>query len=96
MQFDPGVDRFARFEAMRPALEAWESLCSDLGHSPATVATAWLVQAPGVTAPIVGPRTEAQLDAALEAVDLELDADMLDRIDQIFPGPGAAPEAYAW
>ena len=31
------------------------------------------------------------------AVDLTLDADVLDQIDAIFPGPeSAAPEAYAW
>lgn len=98
--FDTGAVRrrsaTERIEAMRPALEAWESLCSDLGHQPATVATAWLMRAPGVTAPIVGPRTEAQLDAALEALDVGFEQAVLDRIDQIFPGPGPAPEAYAW
>ncbi|HKK51311.1 MAG TPA: aldo/keto reductase, partial [Myxococcota bacterium] len=50
-----------------------------------------------VTAPIIGPRTIDQLDSAARAIDLELDAEVMERIDAIFPGPGdQAPEAYAW
>ena len=46
-----------RAAAMRPQLEAWEELCSELGESSATVGIAWLLHQPAVTAPIVGPRT---------------------------------------
>jgi aryl-alcohol dehydrogenase-like predicted oxidoreductase len=61
------------------------------------VALAWLLHQPAVTAPIVGPRTQEQLDGALRALEITLDADALARIDEIFPGPGGtAPEAYAW
>ncbi len=85
-----------RVESMRPALEAWESLCADLGQPPAVVATAWVRDQPGVTAPVVGPRTEAQLDDALASLEVTLDDETLRRLDEIFPGPGPAPEAYAW
>ena len=52
---------------------------------------------PGVTAPVVGPRTIDQLDGSLRALDVRLEADVLARLDEIFPGPGGpAPEAYAW
>ena len=57
---------------------------------------AWLLANPVVTAPIVGPRTLEQLDASLHSLDIRLEDDVLARLDQIFPGPGAAPEAYAW
>ncbi len=65
------------------------------------MALAWLLHQDGVTAPIIGPRTMAQLDGSLRAVDLKLDADTLARLDEIFPAPGPngakpAPEAYAW
>jgi aryl-alcohol dehydrogenase-like predicted oxidoreductase len=81
----------------RDKLEAFEKLCVERGHSPADVALAWLVGRPAVTAPIIGPRDADQLDRALRAVSLRLDADLLQRLDTIFPGPGgAAPEAYAW
>jgi aryl-alcohol dehydrogenase-like predicted oxidoreductase len=50
-----------------------------------------------VTAPIVGPRTVEQLEAALRALELRLDDKALARLDEIWPGPGGeAPEAYAW
>ena len=61
------------------------------------MALAWLLHQPAVTAPIIGPRTMAQLEGALRALDLSLPKDILKRLDDIFPGPGgAAPEAYAW
>jgi NDP-hexose C3-ketoreductase / dTDP-4-oxo-2-deoxy-alpha-D-pentos-2-ene 2,3-reductase len=86
-----------RIEPMRPQLEAWEKLCAEAGAPPADVALAWLLAQPGVTAPIIGPRTLAQLDGAMGALDVQLDDDVFAELDRIFPGPGgAAPEAYAW
>jgi len=80
-----------------PAMDAFEDFCRSLGHPPGHVALAWLAGRPGVTAPIVGPRTMAQLEAALAALAIDLDAAALARLDELFPGPGgAAPEAYAW
>jgi aryl-alcohol dehydrogenase-like predicted oxidoreductase len=86
-----------RIEGMRPQLAQWETFCAELGHPPADVALAWLLANPVVTAPIIGPRTVEQLDGAMGALDVQLDADALARLDEIFPGPGGpAPEAYAW
>ncbi len=84
-------------EEHRPALEAYEAFCDELGHDPADVGLAWLLAQPAVTAPIVGPRTMEQLTGALRALDITLDESALKRLDEIFPGPGGtAPEAYAW
>jgi aryl-alcohol dehydrogenase-like predicted oxidoreductase len=83
--------------ANRPAVEAYEAFCDELGEDPANVALAWLLHQPAVTAPIIGPRTLEQLDGALRALDIVLDEKALTRLDEIWPGPGgAAPEAYAW
>lgn len=90
----PRVQR--RSEAMRAQLDRWDDLCRDIDESPASVALAWLLHQPAVTAPVIGPRTVAQLDAALRAVEIELVSEVTDALDDIFPGPGAAPEAYAW
>jgi aryl-alcohol dehydrogenase-like predicted oxidoreductase len=61
------------------------------------VATAWLLSRPAVTAPIIGPRTVAQLDEAVAMLGTRLESDVLKKLDEIFPGPGGpAPEAYAW
>lgn len=81
----------------RNALERYEAFCEKLGADPASVALAWLLANPVVTAPIVGPRTLEQLDGSLRALDVRLDQDALKELDAIFPGPGGpAPEAYAW
>ena len=81
----------------RRQLEAYETLCRGLGEKPADVALAWLLSNPAVTAPIIGPRTMAQLEDSLRALELELAAETLQKLDEIWPGPGGeAPEAYAW
>jgi aryl-alcohol dehydrogenase-like predicted oxidoreductase len=86
-----------QIEAQRSKLEAWEKLCAEIGSRPADVALAWLLHNPVVTAPIIGPRTVAQVDDALGALDVHLAEDVLGELDRIFPGPGGpAPEAYAW
>ncbi|CCG01615.1 aldo/keto reductase [Blastococcus saxobsidens] len=85
-----------RIEEHRPALEAYEALCRELGHPPADVGLAWLLHQPAVTAPIVGPRTMAQFQGALHALEVRLDDAALARLDGIFPGYRPAPMEYAW
>ena len=93
-----GNDRGRRAYARKDDnVEAYEALCDRIGQAPADVALAWLASRPGVTAPIVGPRTLAQFEANLAAVELRLDDEVVGELDRIFPGPGGpAPEAYAW
>jgi len=86
-----------RVEEKRPQLERWERSCAELGRDPADVALAWLLANPAVTAPIIGPRTLAQLEGSLRALEIALSKETLAAIDEIWPGPGGeAPEAYAW
>jgi NDP-hexose C3-ketoreductase / dTDP-4-oxo-2-deoxy-alpha-D-pentos-2-ene 2,3-reductase len=61
------------------------------------VALAWTLANPAITSPIVGPRTVAQLEGSLRALDVALSKETLAELDEIWPGPGGeAPEAYAW
>jgi len=83
-------------EENRSKLEPWEALCAELGERPADVALAWLVHQKVVTAPIVGPRTNEQLDESLRALEIKLDAEVLAKLDGIFPGFKPSPEHYAW
>lgn len=86
-----------QIEKKHDQLREYEVLCKKIGHPPAEVALAWLLHNPVVTAPIVGPRTVEQLESAIRAASIQLDEEILKKLDEIFPGPGGeAPMAYAW
>jgi aryl-alcohol dehydrogenase-like predicted oxidoreductase len=82
--------------ALRAHVQAYEDLLDKHGLEPGEAALAWLLTRPGITGPIVGPRTLAQLESALRAAELELTEELLASLDEIFPGPGPSPEAFAW
>ncbi|MDT0441905.1 MULTISPECIES: aldo/keto reductase [unclassified Streptomyces] len=82
--------------AQRAQVQRYEDLVEKHGLAPGEVALAWLLTRPGVTGPIVGPRVREQLDSAVRAVSLDLPADLLAGLDEVFPGPGPSPEAFAW
>ena len=82
--------------SVRGQVQAYEDLLEKHGVEPGQAALAWLLTRPGVTGPIVGPRTAGQLDSAVRAVELELSEELLAGLDEIFPGPGPSPEAFAW
>jgi aryl-alcohol dehydrogenase-like predicted oxidoreductase len=77
-------------------IQQFEDFADELGHAPGDTALAWLLHQPAVTAPIVGPRTQEQLDAGIRALDVTLDEAALKKLDEIFPGHRPAPEDYAW
>jgi aryl-alcohol dehydrogenase-like predicted oxidoreductase len=80
----------------REQIERYERFAADLGHEPGTLALAWLLHQPAVTAPIVGPRTVEHLTEAATALNINLDQKALAMLDEIFPGHQPAPEDYAW
>jgi aryl-alcohol dehydrogenase-like predicted oxidoreductase len=82
--------------AVRAQIQSYEDLLEKHGLKPGETALAWLLTRPGVTGPIVGPRTAEQLESALRAAELELSEEVLEALDEIFPGPGPSPEAFAW
>lgn len=84
------------YKALADQLDAYEALCAKIGQSPAEVAQAWLLHQPVVSTLIAGSRTKAQLEAAVDAANVSLDADALAELDRIWPGPGVAPMSYAW
>ena len=63
------------------------ALAEEKGCTPAQVALAWLIRQPGVTSPIVGPRTMEHLDDNLGAVSVEITDEDRARLDEV-----AAPE----
>jgi aryl-alcohol dehydrogenase-like predicted oxidoreductase len=69
------------------AADALAALADEAGLALPELALAWVLNHPAVTAAIIGPRTMEHLQSHLPAVELELDAGILDRIDEIVP-PG--------
>ncbi len=57
-----------------------EAVARERGVKPAQIALAWLLQQPGITAPIIGASKMAHLDDALEAVNITLTPDELTRL----------------
>jgi aryl-alcohol dehydrogenase-like predicted oxidoreductase len=79
----------------RRKLEAVEQLAKitdEAGMSLIELAIGFVVEHPAVTSAIIGPRTMEQLEGQLPAADVELDAAVLDRIDEIVrPGVNLNP-----
>ena len=75
-------------------LDALHTVASETGHTPAQVALNWLLDAPGVTAPIIGARTAQQLDDNLGAVGWSLDPEQRALLDKASARP--APYPYSW
>ncbi|MFF5405572.1 aldo/keto reductase [Streptomyces misionensis] len=79
------------------AVEQLAVLAEESGLSLIHLALAFVMEHPGVTSAIVGPRTMEQLESQLGAADVRLPRDVLDRIDEIVP-PGRTlnPEDGGW
>ena len=54
----------------------------------------WVRDAPGVTAPLLGARTVAQLEPYLATEDLELPAEITAALDDVSGGPNVMREGY--
>jgi aryl-alcohol dehydrogenase-like predicted oxidoreductase len=58
-------------------------IAAEVRHTPAQVALAWTLRNPGVTAPVIGARTPEQLVGNLGALEVDLTADQLARLDKV-------------
>jgi aryl-alcohol dehydrogenase-like predicted oxidoreductase len=73
------------------AVEQLTTLAADVGMPLSHLAVAFVRSHPAVSAVLIGPRRPEHLEDLLVAGDIELDDDVLDRIDQIVP-PGCRPQ----
>jgi aryl-alcohol dehydrogenase-like predicted oxidoreductase len=79
------------------AAEALAQLADEAGVTLIELALAFVLRHPAVTAAIIGPRTMEHLESQLGGADVQLTADVLDRIDAIVP-PGVTvnPTDIGW
>ena len=71
----------------RAIVESVATAADGLGVSPLAVALCWVRDRPGVTAPIVGARTPAQLKAILDADPLTLPREIRDALNDVSDQP---------
>jgi 1-deoxyxylulose-5-phosphate synthase len=64
-------------------VEALRSLAGEAGMPLTTLAVAWVLANPAVTAPIIGASRPDQLTDTLAALDRPLDADLVERLDEL-------------
>ena len=95
---ETSVDHFDRDNPAKfDAVEALARVAADAGVSLTHLSLAWNVEHPAVTAALIGPRTEQQIDDLLGAGDVRLDRDTLDAIDAIVaPGTDLNPADRGW
>jgi aryl-alcohol dehydrogenase-like predicted oxidoreductase len=82
---------------LRVAAQLEDLATKELGITLAQLATAWTLANPAVDVAIVGTRNADHVDEALAAGDVELDGQVMERIDRIMssasPVVGPSPEA---
>ena len=99
----PADARFADFEKNPLLQRRWTQQAFDIidgitaltqarGVAMSQFALAWCAQQPGVTSPIIGPRTMEQLEDNLKALDIKISDEDKAAIDKVsIPGRVAAP-----
>jgi aryl-alcohol dehydrogenase-like predicted oxidoreductase len=102
-RFDPTTPDNAR---KLDLVEELLKVAADAGCSLTHLAHAFVIAHPGVTSAIIGPRTMEQLTDAIAGASVQVDDEILDRIDAIVPpGTNVASEdagyvppavAYSW
>jgi aryl-alcohol dehydrogenase-like predicted oxidoreductase len=77
-------------------LQALLDVADELGRPPAQVALRWVMQRPGVTAPIAGARTLEQLRENLGATQFELEGEPLERLNEVSKLRLRYPQSFEW
>ncbi len=84
-------DRYNRQE-MYDAAAAFMDLAQKRALDPATLGVAWVASHPAVTAPIIGARSNDQLQASLAASDFAFDPELYEQVSSLFPEPSPATD----
>jgi len=83
---------YASSERNWQTIDTVVKVAKEISATPAQVSLSWLASRPGVTAPIFGARTLAQLKDGLGAADLTLNAEVTKALNEVStPVPGGYP-----
>jgi aryl-alcohol dehydrogenase-like predicted oxidoreductase len=64
-------------------VDAFVALARERGIDPVTLAIAWVLANPAITTPIIGASKPGQIKAAVDAVELKLDAAVKQKLDEL-------------
>ena len=92
-RYEKGAIAHRDNDAALAAVEKYVLFCEGRGVAPAPMALAWCLAQPGVTSPIIGPRTAEQMADYLQALDIAVTEEDSQALDEIFP-PGTHVSNY--
>lgn len=72
--------------------EKFNAYAKEKGYHPATLAVAWVMSNPGITAPIIGARNLEQLEYSLDALNIKMDEEWRREISELSPTPQPATD----
>jgi aryl-alcohol dehydrogenase-like predicted oxidoreductase len=72
--------------------DRFTAFATEIGVKPATLAVAWAMSHPAVTAPIIGARNLSQLDDSLAALKFEMNRELRENISALSPTPPPATD----
>ena len=72
--------------------ERFTAYAEERGVHPASLAVAWVMSHPGITAPIIGARNVEQLEASLAALDVPMTPEWRAEISALSPEPPPATD----
>ncbi len=92
-RYEKGAFNHRDNDAALAAIEKYLPFCEARGVAPVQMALAWCLAQPGVTSPIIGPRTAEQMDDYLKALEITVTEEDAQALDAIFP-PGTHLSNY--
>jgi aryl-alcohol dehydrogenase-like predicted oxidoreductase len=79
-------------EWMFAAAQGLKVIGDAVGISPVSLAVAWVARHPSVTCPIIGARSTEQLEPTLKAPEIQLTAELYQRLSALAPSPPPATD----
>jgi aryl-alcohol dehydrogenase-like predicted oxidoreductase len=85
------TDRYGR-ESDFVTAEKFSELAKEMNIKPATLAVAWVMANPAVTAPIIGARNISQLEDSLAALEARIGPDLKEKVSALSQAPPPATD----
>ena len=82
-------------ERNRKLIDTLNRLAAERGVAPAQLAIAWALAKDSMIVPVIGARTRRQLEESLAALEIELTAGEIARLEEAIPASEVAGSRYA-